>query len=338
MSTLSKAQDVREHGVWKVETARHLRFNVAAYHDLRFVEALRSESAAHEHYIPYCINYESFDIVYSLGLSTDLAAQAPFHYKYLRDYTTKVAITPLSRRRNESIALAKDPIFIFSPGRCASTLLASFIRHQGFVCLSEPDIFSDAVMQFRDLLPEARPLAKFALECAACDLLKCYSDQSRIVIKLRSHANLNPGHVLSVCRESPRTVFILRAFVPWAISRWRAFRFSHEFNLNHYVQSLKALKWLAANTNVLLIDYDDLVLPRVATYERLLQHMDAVGGVSPETLGTLIGKDAQDGTALERNKLVRTATTTLATEVTNIWKNKQPKRLIDGLKIRHITG
>src|SRR5262245_8670126 len=130
---------------WRVEIDRTRGFNIASRSDFELMERVIDADYDLSECIPYCIDYSNNAIAYSCGLNQRTAATAPFHYRYLRDYTRLMAIVPLESRLKSPYKIPMDPAFIFSMGRCGSTLVAQFLRKLGRICIAESDIFSQAL-------------------------------------------------------------------------------------------------------------------------------------------------------------------------------------------------
>src|SRR5262249_46765710 len=159
-------------------------------------------------------------------------------------------------------------------------------------CIAESDIFSQALIH-QLATPEAssaeRESAMVALNCATYDLIRaCTQDYSNgVALKLRSQANLDPSFILSICSDKPRSIFIVRDFISWAVSRWRAFGFSTELNIEHYTQALKALHWLRDKTDLLVINYRDLASGNPLIYSELARFLGVRQQITSEDIASV---------------------------------------------------
>src|SRR3569833_1430708 len=73
--------------------------------------------------LPYCLDFARRRFLYVTGVDSEEAQRAPFYYLHLRRTAQTVLSLPW-----EGVGLLggaqKVPVFLFSPGRCGSTLLS----------------------------------------------------------------------------------------------------------------------------------------------------------------------------------------------------------------------
>jgi hypothetical protein len=110
--------------------------------------------------LPYCLDFVRRRSLYAGGVDAKGAQGAPFYYLHLRRHATRAVSVPWERGALTSETRA--PIFLFSPGRCGSTLLSALLSNAGIANVSEPDFYTQATMA----LP-ASPLNPFRTRIAS---------------------------------------------------------------------------------------------------------------------------------------------------------------------------
>jgi predicted O-linked N-acetylglucosamine transferase (SPINDLY family) len=290
--------------------------------------------------IPYCIDYTKKEIVYALGVDPKGALQSPFHYQYLRSNARYYMSLPWNVRmadKGDDTPSLQDPVFIFSPGRCGSTLLSHLFRQMGIISISEPDIFINAALcpsQETDKDFQNREILRRVTD----DLLSPIGASGLpIAIKLRSNANHNPAKIVEVCRSRPKSVFITRKFLPWSQSRLKAFSNDMQSNIGIYNQSLKTYEWLKNNTDCLLLRYEELSLENTELFERIGRFFGVSVDVS--SLEGIFAEDSQKGTALASSNLKKEFSQEVEKEILRVWGKHVPRTLLESLDLTDlITG
>jgi hypothetical protein len=253
--------------------------------------------------VPYCLDPGERRSCYVKAGSAKAIAGATFQYLHLRERATQVVSVPWERGPLHR-GPAPAAVFVFSIGRCGSTLLADMLRAGGLVSLSEPDFYTQAVTA---LLFEQRATREHALSRAlhsmTHDLMARFGEASRQpgIIKLRAECCAAPGLILDGEGASPPTMFLVRAFEGWAASMLRVTVLSPRRLVERYVQGLRCLRLLLDNSNCHLLLYEDLV----AEPENALRTAAGSLGLTIETrrLKTVLKRDAQRGSPLAREKV-----------------------------------
>src|SRR5262249_34008005 len=113
-------------------TRRLDRISISVPGDFRVasVEVIDSPGAGYGPLLPYCIDFPRGRSIYVGGVDTKAAQAAPFYYLYLRRHARTVVSVPWERGRLCDGA-ARVPLFLFSPGRCGSTLLSRILSAAG---------------------------------------------------------------------------------------------------------------------------------------------------------------------------------------------------------------
>src|SRR5262249_48340285 len=157
--------------------------------------------------------------------------------------------------------------------------------------------------------------------------------ENAVTIKLRSQANLDPSCILSICENEPRTIFIIRDFISWAVSRWRAFGFSTAINIDHYTTGLHALRWLSSHSNVMLISYKDISAGKLDVYSGVAKLLGVERKISSDDVAAVLAVDAQQGTKIAQNKVQSVPDSNFIDETRNAWDRAKPQELMNSLGI-----
>lgn len=145
--------------------------------------------------------------------------------------------------------------FIFSIGRCGSTLAVNLARAAGLLAYSE----CDALLGMPSYQSAGKPPMVENLLRRIVGSLAAYEPRARIVIKMRAQSNRD---VLWFTTAFPRArfVFLLRSLAPWVASYVQVFNWSSEQMLNSLREAAKAQCHLAESGRLAgCIRYEDLV-------------------------------------------------------------------------------
>ncbi len=299
-------------------------------------QKLVPESIAEAPLIPYCFDFRAGTIIFSAAIDPERATEAEFHYDYLRSQTRLFVELPGQSIQLPGDASFPEPVLLFSPGRCGSTLLAKVIRALGSVCISEPDFYSQAAihaMLSGGLSVSDRHLLKTGQQILVSPWMQ---SQHPIVLKMRSHANHAPMALLPDDGEPTKTIFLMRRFEPWCESRMRAFSNSLKDNINIYMDALKALSILQQKTQCLLLDYDEVDAASLAWGNRLARFLELP--FNEKAVTEVLAKDAQAGTALAKNRLARSLPLELREEIASAWQRTAPRDLLAQIGLAHYAN
>jgi hypothetical protein len=275
--------------------------------------------------LPYCLDFMRRRALYAGGVDVQGAQAAAFYYLHLRRHATRLVSVPWEH--GALTGEARAPIFLFSPGRCGSTLLSALMSNAGIANVSEPDFYTQATMA----LPASalNPLRTRIVEAAAAmgrDLAAALGAPP--VVKLRAESCRAPA--LLVRPQEPRTLFMSRGFEAWARSNQRAFRNGASKSVGKYLTALRGYAWLRVNGNCHVVRYEDLMAAPEATAR-------ALGGflgrdISGAAAASTMKEDSQRGTPLEQGKRddlpgwERRFDETMA-----LWNSAKVRRLREGL-------
>jgi hypothetical protein len=273
--------------------ARHRTERIAISSPGDFSLGPRVPFAGADGLLPYCLDFVRRRAVYAGGVDVKGAQDAPFFYLYLRRHAERLVSVPWEH--GALTAETRAPIFLFSPGRCGSTLLGALLSNAGIPNVSEPDFYTQATMA----LPAHRlnPFrARIAAAAAAMGRDLAAALDGVPVVKLRAESCRAPE--LLVAPGEPRTLFMTRGFEAWARSNQRAFRNGPAKTVGKYLSALKGYAWLRANSRCHVVRYEDLVAAPEATARALGAFLgrDISGVAAVATMK----EDSQRGTPLEQ--------------------------------------
>jgi hypothetical protein len=289
--------------------------------------------------VPYCQDFANAQLLYASDVDPLTAAQATFHHGHLRQHMRRMVSVPWEVRLAEGLrgAAQPAPVFVFSPGRCGSTLLSKVVGALGAVSLSEPDFYTQVVRQaLRYRINGMNPQpASALLRCLTDDLLAPLQQRPGVpaVIKLRADANGYPHALLSSIAGRPRTLFIIRHFHSWATSMWTAFHQPPERCLTFYTAALASYRYLRQHSDCLLLQYEDLTADNHALVSRLAGFLSLTPPAAP--LATF-AVDAQAGTRVARDARKHVLTDEVRIQIPLLWRTAQPSALIDELGLAHL--
>jgi hypothetical protein len=251
--------------------------------------------------LPYCLDVPGCRSFYLGGLSADEAAFAPFYYLYARRKATQVFIVPWNVGPLTPAAQI-EPVLLFSPGRCGSTLLTRILAEAKVPTVSEPDFYTQYTAGYLfDGAPDLyRGPVKTAMHQLEHDLMSALTDRGTVVIKLRSDVCLAARPLLADAGRRPKTLFMIRNIESWARSSLRVFDYEPDQTLARYLLALKCFAWQQQRSDCLAIRYETLIASPEATCARLALFLNC--SIAPDAIVRAFAQDAQQGTPLERGK------------------------------------
>ena len=248
--------------------------------------------------LAYCADFASERVLFTCHAAGDMAAlfSAPFLFIEQLRLAFQVIAVPFERLDElEPDAPATQPVFVFSPGRTGSTLLARVLGAAGLACASEPDMLTQVAWMGRPnrlRLPGAE-----ALLAGACVSALGRALGPGAFIKLRSQCNERP---LAMIEATPgcRVIFMLRGMTGWALSRHRVFQEPPQSVAAVLRQAMDSLDKLAGAG----VTFDVLWFETLAADPEAALRICAPGRkVSRRRLARVMAADSQEGTVLARS-------------------------------------
>jgi hypothetical protein len=291
---LSTTRDVVQAEI--LRTRRADRIAISTPGDFVTAPARRRDQGGGDGLLPYCLDFARRRAVYVGGVDVRGAQAAPFYYLYLRRNAKSVVSVPW-----ENGALCTEdwraPIFLFSPGRCGSTLLSRVLSAGEIANVSEPDFYTQATTAAAaSVLNPFRGTIVAAAAGMGADLASALDPVQPPVVKLRAESCRAPG--LLVRPRERRTIFMTRAFEAWARSNGRAFRNGAAKSVRKYLSALSGYAWLKANSDCHVVHYEQLLAApqeQAAALGRFLGR-----DISAAAVTSTMKEDSQDGTPLRR--------------------------------------
>ena len=258
--------------------------------------AIDRSQLAGETLLPYCLDFLRQRSVYVAGVGTAAAQAAPFYYLHLRRHAQRVVSAPW-----EALPFALQPqlapVFLFSPGRCGSTLLSRLLSAAGCANVSEPDFYTQATGIFAagPLNPWRAPMTR-AVAAMGVDLAQALDPTQALIVKLRAESCRAPE--LLVPDPDRRTIFMTRGFEAWARSNQRAFRNGARKAVGKYLRAMTCEAWLKKNSRCHVLRYEDLQSDPLGTAAALGRFLWR--DIPPAVVEATMKEDSQEGTPLEQ--------------------------------------
>jgi hypothetical protein len=283
---------------------------------------------------PYLFDLERNAFLYALNIDNNKAAKSPFHFQYLRNNVKEFGLIDFYKRYDYEYYNFNDPIFIFSSGRCGSTLLSKLISSFDILSISEPDFFNHLTLQYGNYRNESILLhTQKVMQIMTGDLLEPF-DQKYAVLKLSSNANFFPQLILSVCRKKPRVIFMLRNFIDWVKSRKKAFNTDIQVDFQDYLRALESFKFIKNNCEYCLVTYEELVSKPDICIQKLSDFF-MVKEFDQQQIDKIFREDSQENTNLSRKNLNEIAYQSHDDALLyKFWKENKPLSLLKELDLQ----
>jgi hypothetical protein len=292
-------------------------------------EDLCATVAENRHVTPYCLDHQNRRMIFAQTPPEIELSARPFYYQAQHEAATRLIAIPYDRVHEIALrapARAANAVFIFSVGRCGSTLMSKmFGRLDDTYSLSEPDVFT----AINYLHGEGRLTDDEAIQLLASTVRLVHrppAPRGRLVIKFRAQSI---GIAELLHRQHPAASFIfmyrdaidcvdsyIRVFGALPLPKQvfdRAFPYAQsEPDKYHRLHRLgqPMLVWLVcAHTYLRLrerglpfvaIKYEELVERPIGSAARLFAHCGIADALAEQACAAT-AEDAQAGTPLARN-------------------------------------
>ncbi|PCE22681.1 sulfotransferase family protein [Paraburkholderia acidicola] len=281
-----------------------------------------------QRYVPLCVDWREARLLYSRWDDDCAMTDVPFLYQRQRRTARWLLEVPFEHLDTSGRATHMAPTFIFSVGRCGSTLLSRLLAAVGEQAVSEPDVLTN-VAHFDD--DAERAAADGARERIVQNCVAAFEPACgrKPIIKLRARCNRAVDVFLNAM-PAAHYVFMCRNRDDWVRSNSRAFGDSGEALADLLKASVEAFDRMhAASVDPTLVWYEDLLADPVGALQRILPartDLDTYRAAIEQALGT----DAQEGSNLSRASLaarVDDAGALAAFEA--CWREIRPERLLN---------
>jgi len=269
-----------------------------------FELSLRAASSAP--YLPrgalaYCADMARERVLFTCHAQDDLPGLFEAPFLYLEQLRTAGSVISVPFERLDELGLAAGaaaPVFIFSPGRAGTTLLARVLLAAGVPCASEPDMLTQAV----GLTEVQRQMLAPGMDGILSSM--CVESLGRVLgrgafIKLRSQCNEGALTLVGAAPWS-RVIFLVRGARSWAISRNRAFAEPPNhlaMLLRHAMEALDSL--VRADVQLDILWFETLVADPLAA----LRFCAPGARPDPARIARVMAQDSQGGTLLARERV-----------------------------------
>lgn len=247
---------------------------------------------------PYIIDIARGRTLYVPGLDAQKLREAPFANVYAKQHAAAILSVPWEAGPIVRPRVDTDPIYVFSSGRCGSTLLHNILLSAKILSISEPHVGGALISPAYGKYPPIRPLLRWVTRTFARDLMSVVgSNNEPLVVKLRSQFCRVPHLLLRKSRER-RTIFMTRRFESWAKSVGQLFRVTPAYLVANYRQSIECYAYLRQHGDCHFLRYEDLIeQPR----ERMTHLSEFLGrDISRAAIEEAMRLGSQKGTGLER--------------------------------------
>jgi len=253
--------------------------------------------------VPYAIDPQSRTTIYSAKINIKKSLESAFLYDYLRRNTEIALSAPIDHGNLNQLKDFRIPIFIFSTGRCGSTLLTKIINSHQRITLSEPDFYTQLAT-----LPNEKLSAKdkvFLFNHLTADLVTAYRNANpteNVFIKLRAECNASP--MLFIRKKTQKTLFLSRDFSSWTKSILQHFnnpKVTPEVIVNFYIKALNALDFLSQNSDCTHLKYDQLIDTSSDNSLQLLERAISCP-INKDQLAEVLSKDSQSRSAVGKDQ------------------------------------
>ncbi|HEY0105725.1 MAG TPA: hypothetical protein VGB91_06530 [Rhizomicrobium sp.] len=309
---------------------RRDRIAISAPRDFELIDshAVAPEAARLIAPLPYCLDLPGRRAIYVGGIESQAAQAAPFYYLHLRRHARRALSAPW-----ETLPLAARPdgapIFLFSPGRCGSTLLSRLLSAAGVANVSEPDFYTQATSAAcASRLNPLRARMRMAVAAMGADLAAALDPARAPVVKLRAESCRAPD--LLVGPNERRTLFMTRDFEAWARSNTRAFRNPAAKSVRKYLTALRCAAWLRQNSDCHVVRYEDLLADPAAVAGALGRFVGCT--IPPAAVASTMTEDSQDDTPLEKGgRIDRPGWERRFDQTMALWNSAKVKGICDRL-------
>ncbi|MBF0425091.1 MAG: tetratricopeptide repeat protein [Magnetococcales bacterium] len=257
-------------------------------------------------FTPYC-----FDLVRELllGVCADpIALLSPaFFFQAQYDQAESLHAVPFSALAAtfpDTLLRRTRLVFLYSVGRCGSTLLSRALQTlPGVVSISEPD-FPTQIMATEPDPAEDTAWLVHLLRHAVVALCRPYiGDGGRcIVLKFRAEC-LFRAELLQRAFPAARNIFMTRNPHDWARSAYTAFAATPEEIARRWVKLRQQhTRAVALGMDFYQIGYENLLQQPLLALQRLCARCD-LPAPDPEAVAVVFARDAQKGSSLSRDVL-----------------------------------
>lgn len=285
-------------GLFSIVQKRKSRFSIASPDDfnVKYIENHKFSFDDLRRMTPYCFNPQNnkFYFVDTNKNHTKL----PFIYQAQFDSAEKVYL--VDREVLGNLILRKEmkskPIFVFSIGRCGSTLFSKLIGEMGVCDISEPDVFTAMRQQSN------QPYAKNVVDLSVRSLSVFASESSGLFsIKFRSGVTNIANYFMELFPDA-KFFFLTRDVEPWAKSFIQKFNANPEVLLGVLKEGYQASQnFKKRNLDFHILKYEDFSVNPSVIYKAVYGD-SCIASDMLNRCNLVLQKDSQEGSGISVRK------------------------------------
>jgi hypothetical protein len=274
--------------------------------------------------VPYAADWKARRLLFTVHGSPAFAQNHAFLYQAQREHAAQAVVLPFKALAGLFGGPGAQPTFLFSVGRCGSTLAADLLKAVGISIASEPGVYEQLV--------DGRHWAWFnrgARASATVGTTRALSAffGEPMVVKLRSQCTFVAPEIARA--TGARCVVILRALEPWAKSTYRAFRNRPDELAWMYAKAIKIFAALERRGHrPQLVWYEDMARDP-SSLLRAVGAPDAPSEAQERALAAVYGRDSQEGLSIGRAGSASAMPSATMAEFLRKWQELAPARLLE---------
>jgi hypothetical protein len=251
--------------------------------------------------IPAIIDWKNDIIFLSDTANDEEIEKIPFFYQWQRGNIKELYSIPFSQYRKINIEKKSvKPFFVFSIGRCGSTLLVNLCKSLGKKTISEPDYLAD--IKNRICENQTKENISRILQWNT----NLFSDLfgKTPLIKLRG-SSINDIEIFVDTFPDSQYIFMLREPIAWAKSNMKAFNDSPKELAEYLKQGVESYdKFIQLGIKPNLIWYEDLVNDPSETLQSIFNDSSLINS-KKEMILEVMSKDSQEGSSISQGQLAK---------------------------------
>lgn len=251
--------------------------------------------------IPAIIDWKNDIIFLSDTTNDEEIEKIPFFYQWQRGNIKELYSIPFSQYQKINLEnKSVEPLFVFSIGRCGSTLLVNLCKSLGKKTISEPDYLAD--IKNRVCENETKENISKILKWNT-DLFSDLFGKNPL-IKLRG-SSINDIEIFVDTFPESQYIFMLREPIAWAKSNMKAFNDSPEELAEYLKQGVESYdKFMQRGITPNLIWYEDLVKDPSKTLQSVFKDSNLINS-KKEMILEVMSKDSQEGSSISQGQLAK---------------------------------
>lgn len=253
----------------------------------------------------YCLGPDERSFTFVDGPDSDKLINATFVYQTQFADARNLVSVPIEYLEQRSQEINADPVFLFSVGRCGSTLINHLFRAiKGGLSLSEPDIY----YYLYCLLENNDVTASFVSDIsyiATQNLImgERFRSAAPLIVKHRSQA-FPIADLLTARMPGCKKIFLHRNPESWFASMRRTFGSDITYAANYWIEMAeKYVQFKDQGIDFISVAYEDFMENPSAIFRDLLAKCEISETLSDAEICQVLEKDSQENSRYSRQKL-----------------------------------